>query len=55
MTLINKVIGFARSPQGRRAIGQATRYAKSPEGRAQLQKAAQRVQAARKTRRPPRP
>ena len=55
MTLLNKVIGFARSPQGKRALSQASRYAKSPEGRAQLQKAAQRVQAARKARRPPRP
>ena len=36
MSLINRVASFARSPQGRRAFGQAKRYAQSPKGRACL-------------------
>ena len=36
MSLINRVASFARSPQGRRAFGQAKRYAQSPKGRAKI-------------------
>jgi hypothetical protein len=54
MSLISKVAMFARSPQGKRVINQAVSYAKSPQGREQLARAAQRVQAARKAKRPPR-
>jgi len=54
MSLFRTITTLAKSPQGKRLMGQASRYAKSPQGREQLAKAAQRVQAARKARRPPR-
>ncbi len=54
MSLFRSVSSFAKSPQGKRLMGQAVRYAKSPQGREQLARAAQRVSAARKAKRPPR-
>jgi hypothetical protein len=36
MTLLNRLLRFAKSPQGRRAMSQAGRYARSPQGRAHL-------------------
>jgi len=36
MSLMNKILRFARSPQGRRAASQAGRYARSPQARAHL-------------------
>jgi hypothetical protein len=54
MSLLNKVVLFAKSPQGKRVIRQAASYAKSPQGREQLKRAAARAQAARNARRPPR-
>jgi hypothetical protein len=36
MSLINRIMRFARSPQGRRAMSQAGRYARSPQGRRKL-------------------
>jgi hypothetical protein len=36
MSLISRIMRFARSPQGRRAISNAGRYARSPQGRKQL-------------------
>ena len=39
MKLIDRVVRFARSPQGRRAFAQARAYAQSPEGRAKIDQA----------------
>jgi hypothetical protein len=52
MTLLNRAIRFARSPQGRRMIGQAGRYARSPQGRARIDQVRRQL-AARRTGRPP--
>ena len=35
-SLMNRLISFARSPQGRRYASKAGAYARSPKGRAQL-------------------
>lgn len=43
MSIMTKIIAFARSPQGRRATEKATRYAKSPEGKRRIAEARQRV------------
>ena len=53
--LFGKVSKFARSPQGKRAIRQATEYARSEKGRAQIAAARERLMAARAAhRKPPR-
>jgi hypothetical protein len=33
MSLINRIMRFTKSPQGRRSISQASRYARSPQAR----------------------
>jgi hypothetical protein len=52
-SLFGKVAQFARSPQGKRAIRQATEYARSEKGRQQLAAARQRISAARSARKRP--
>jgi hypothetical protein len=52
MSLINAIARFARSPQGRRAVGQAKRYAQSPQGRAKIEQARKQIAARRRTRKP---
>jgi hypothetical protein len=54
--LLRRVVSFARSPQGRRAVDSAVRYARSEKGQRQLAAARERVnraRAARSGRRPP--
>jgi hypothetical protein len=51
--LFAKAARFARSPQGKRAIRQATEYARSEKGRKQIAAARERVMAARAARRKP--
>ena len=36
MSLISRIMRFARSQQGRQMMSQAGRYARSPEGRRQI-------------------
>jgi hypothetical protein len=43
MSLFSKVSRFARSPQGRRAVGQAKRFAAKPENRRKLEQLRARV------------
>ena len=50
--LFAKAARFARSPQGKRAIRQATEYARSEKGKRQLAAARQKLAA---RRRPPAP
>jgi hypothetical protein len=51
--LFGKVARFARSPQGKRAIRQATEYARSEKGKQQIAAARERLTAARAARRKP--
>ena len=51
--LLGKAARFARSPQGKRAIRQATEYARSEQGRRQIAAARERLMAARASRRQP--
>lgn len=51
MSIFARAAKFARSPQGKRLMRQASTYAKSPEGRAKLQ----RVVETAKTRRAGKP
>jgi hypothetical protein len=37
MSLISRVMRFANTPQGRRAISRAQQYARSPQGRARIE------------------
>jgi len=48
MTLLNKLMLFARSPQGRRMTERAVRYARSPEGRRRISEVSRRVGTRRK-------
>lgn len=41
MSIFAKAARFARSPQGKRLVRQASTYAKSPEGRRKLQSVVQ--------------
>jgi hypothetical protein len=50
-SLMSRVAQFARSPQGRRLAGQATRAARDPKTRRQLDQVRQRLV---QRRRPPR-
>jgi len=43
MKLIDRVVRFARSPQGRRAAAAAMAYAQSPKGRAKIEQARRRL------------
>jgi hypothetical protein len=52
MPLFSQIVRFAKSPQGRRAIAQASRYARSPEGRARIEQVRRQVAARRKARKP---
>jgi hypothetical protein len=52
MPLFSQIVRFARSPQGRRAIAQASRYARSPEGRARIEQIRRQVAAQRRPRKP---
>ena len=52
MTLIRRIMRFARSPQGREMISHAGRYARSPQGRKQIDTV--RRQLASRGRKPPR-
>ena len=45
MSLVNKVISFARSPQGRRLIAKASNYAQTPEGRRRIAELREQVAA----------
>lgn len=36
MSLISRIMRFARTPQGRRMMSDAGRYARSPKGRRQI-------------------
>jgi hypothetical protein len=51
MPLLSRLVRFASSPQGRRAMNQAVRYAQSEKGRARITSARKAV-ASRRT--PPR-
>ncbi len=48
MSLVSRVMRFARSPQGRRMMSQAGRYARSPEGRAHMDQVRRQITARRK-------
>ena len=48
MPLMNKLMLFARSPQGRKLTQKAMRYAQSPEGRRKIADARQRMASRRK-------
>jgi hypothetical protein len=43
MSLISRIMRFASSPQGRRAVAKAQNYARSPEGRAKLERVRRQV------------
>jgi len=45
MSLINRIARFARSPQGRSAIGRARTYASSPQGRARIDQVRRQMKA----------
>jgi hypothetical protein len=51
--LLNRVVKFAKSPEGKRAIRQATDYARSEKGRGQIAAARERLMAVRDARRKP--
>ena len=51
--LFGNIAKLARSPQGKRAIRQATEYARSEQGRRQIAAARERLMAARAARRKP--
>jgi hypothetical protein len=51
MPMIDRVIRFARSPQGRQLFSRATDYARSPQGRARMEQARRQL-AARRNGRP---
>jgi hypothetical protein len=51
VSIFNRIMRFARSPQGRRAISQAGRYARSPQGRRQLDSVRRQLTGARRGRR----
>jgi hypothetical protein len=36
MSIFNRILRFARSPQGKRLMSDAGRYARSPQGRRQI-------------------
>jgi hypothetical protein len=42
-SLMNRLITFARSPQGRRFASKAGSYARSPQGRAQLERVRRQI------------
>lgn len=50
MTLMNRLIRFARSPQGRRMTQKAMRYAQSPEGKRKIAQTRERVASKRRGR-----
>jgi hypothetical protein len=50
MSLITHLARFARSRQGRAALGQAKRYAQSPQGRAKIDQARRQLAARKKPR-----
>ena len=50
MSLMNTLARFARSPQGRKLVGQAKRYARSPEGRAKVDQVRRQIAARRRSR-----
>jgi len=43
MSLLNRILSFSRTSQGRRLTQKATRYASSPEGKRRIAEARQRV------------
>ena len=45
MKLIDRVVRFARSPQGRRAAAAAMAYAQSPKGRARIEQVRKQLAA----------
>ena len=47
-SLMNRLISFARSPQGRRFASQAGRYARSPQARSQLERVRRQIAARRR-------
>ena len=48
MSIVNRIMYFARSPKGRQMTEKAMRYAQSPEGRRRIAEARQRVGSRRK-------
>ena len=52
MSLISAISRFARSPQGRRAVGQAKRYAQSPQGRAKIEQVRKQIATRGRDRKP---
>jgi hypothetical protein len=42
-SIMNRVINFARSPQGRRVASKASSYARSPQGRAQIERVRRQI------------
>ena len=48
MSILNRIMYFARSPKGRQMTEKAMRYAQSPEGRRRIAEARQRVGTRRK-------
>ncbi|RZS89738.1 hypothetical protein EV189_1511 [Motilibacter rhizosphaerae] len=47
MPLLSKLVTFARSPQGKKLLGEAQRRAKDPQTRAQVQQLVQRARSGR--------
>ncbi|MBE2319275.1 hypothetical protein DVA67_025080 [Solirubrobacter sp. CPCC 204708] len=50
MPLLNTLMKFARTPQGRRAMNRAMSYARSPQGRKQIAQVQRQLSARRKPR-----
>jgi hypothetical protein len=50
MSLINRIMRFAKTPQGRRAISHAGRYARSPQARRHLDSVRRQLTGARRGR-----
>lgn len=48
MSIMNRILAFSRSPQGRRVVDKASRYAKSPEGKRRITEARGRVTSKRR-------
>ena len=48
--LMKTLMKFARTPQGRKAVGQAMKYAQSPKGRKQLAQVQRQLSQRRKPR-----
>jgi hypothetical protein len=50
MSLLNRIMRFARSPEGRRMVSEAGRYARNPQGRRRIDQVRRQLANGRRTR-----